>query len=519
MIISFFSSGTGRGAAPVDYLTAHEVLVYDENRNLARGDDGRPQTKIREPMPEVLQGNPDRTRNLIDASSNKWTYTAGVISFADTDHPSEDAQHKVIELFEALAFAGLETDQYDCLWVRHVHEGNVELHFCTPRLELATGKAFNIAPPGHEATFSSLRDLLNKTHEWADPMDPERARDVRAPIEAEDRANGREELHAWVLDQVSVGLITDRASMVEALTEAGFKIPRAGKAYLTALDPDTGERWRLKGEIFHESWQANPIKREAERGRRRNPAGARRIDGFTIGELQERYDQHCARRTDYNRNRYPAVRRTEPDMVQRLERPGERLRDNIALADPLARRGRDRDDDAREPVLDGLPDAFGNRRTGFDTRNSGQSHMADHGSRSNRIADLYAGESAGHVSEDRGKIVNHGSDGIGKRLAYVRRAVGEGLRNVDRGIERIRGALDRWDAESDGWFGRLRVGAYSLARSINDGVERIVERRFELQRGQRSIANELEATESRRREIDQRLENDRELSRSDGWSR
>ena len=128
MIISFFSSGTGGGAAPVDYLTAREVLAYDENRNLIRDDYGQPQIKIRDPLPEVLHGNPDRTRDLIDASANKRSYTAGVISFADSDQPSEDAQQEAIELFEALAFAGLEADQYDCLWVRHMHEGNVELH-------------------------------------------------------------------------------------------------------------------------------------------------------------------------------------------------------------------------------------------------------------------------------------------------------------------------------------------------------------------------------------------------------
>ena len=137
MIISFFASGTGGGAAPVDYLTAREVLAYDENRNLIRDHDGQPQTKIRDPLPEVLRGNPDQTRGLIDAGANKWSYTAGVVSFADSDQPSEDAQQEAIELFEALAFAGLDADQYDCLWVRHVHEGNVELHFCTPRLELA----------------------------------------------------------------------------------------------------------------------------------------------------------------------------------------------------------------------------------------------------------------------------------------------------------------------------------------------------------------------------------------------
>ena len=216
MIISFFSTGTGGGAAPVDYLTAREVLAYDENRRLIRDDTSKPQTKIRDPLPEVLHGNPDQTRDLIDASSNKWSYTAGVISFADSDDPSPAAQQEAIELFEALAFAGLDRDQYDCLWVRHSHEGNVELHFCTPRLELSTGKALNIAPPGHENAFSSLRDLMNKTHGWADPLEPERAREVRAMIEAPTRAQGREALHDWILNQISVETITNRASMIDA---------------------------------------------------------------------------------------------------------------------------------------------------------------------------------------------------------------------------------------------------------------------------------------------------------------
>lgn len=90
---------------------------------------------------------------------------------------------------------------------------------------------------------------MNQRHGWADPMELERTQEVRDTIEAPTRAQGRDELHAWILDQVSVGYVTDRASMIEALAEAGFDIPRAGKAYLTALDSDTGERWRLKGEI------------------------------------------------------------------------------------------------------------------------------------------------------------------------------------------------------------------------------------------------------------------------------
>ena len=238
MIISFFSSGTGGGAAPVDYLTAREVLAYDENRNLIRDDHGQPQTKIRDPLPEVLHGNPDQTRDLIDANANKWSYTAGVISFAESDLPSEEAQQEAIELFEALAFAGLEADQYDCLWVRHVHEGNVELHFCTPRLELATGRALNIAPPGYEAAFSSLRDVLNKIHGWADPLEPDAPRDFKLVRESADRAEARQVIVSALYDQIDAGLIIDRASMVAFFEDTGFEVTRQAAKSISVRDPE-----------------------------------------------------------------------------------------------------------------------------------------------------------------------------------------------------------------------------------------------------------------------------------------
>ena len=178
----------------------------------------------------VGRSNADRTEALIDASRHQWTYRAGVISFAAEDVPTEDQQAEVMDHFERQAFAGLDPTQYDVLWVRHNHEDRVELHFCTLRLELSSGRSLNIAPPGYEKAFDSLRDVMNQRHGWADPMELERTQEVRDTIEAPTRAQGRDELHAWLQDQISVGLITDRASMVDALTDSGFDIPRAGKA-------------------------------------------------------------------------------------------------------------------------------------------------------------------------------------------------------------------------------------------------------------------------------------------------
>jgi hypothetical protein len=108
MLIKFFRNGKGAGVGPVGYLVADKVLAYDDNRDLIRDADGQPMTVTREPLPEVLRGNPDRTEALIDASRHQWTYRAGVISFAATDAPTEDQQAEVMDGFERLAFAGLE---------------------------------------------------------------------------------------------------------------------------------------------------------------------------------------------------------------------------------------------------------------------------------------------------------------------------------------------------------------------------------------------------------------------------
>ena len=74
MLIKFFRNGKGAGAGPVGYLVADKVLAYADNRHLIRDADGQPMTVTREPLPEVLRGNPDRTEALIDASRHQWTY-------------------------------------------------------------------------------------------------------------------------------------------------------------------------------------------------------------------------------------------------------------------------------------------------------------------------------------------------------------------------------------------------------------------------------------------------------------
>ena len=131
MLIKFTSGGRGGGAEIAAYLTAADR----EGRGHA--------------PPEVVRGDMDRTRELIDSIERKWSYTHGVLSFALEDTPSKEQQEEAMDVFERLAFAGMDPEQYDITWVRHQHTegGRVELHFVTPRMELSTGKALNVAPP------------------------------------------------------------------------------------------------------------------------------------------------------------------------------------------------------------------------------------------------------------------------------------------------------------------------------------------------------------------------------------
>lgn len=505
MLIKFFPNGKGAGAGPVGYLVAERVLAYDANRDLIRDADGQPMTVARDPLPEVLRGNPERTEALIDASRHKWTYRAGVISFAGTDEPTEDQQAEVMDGFERLAFAGLNPEQYEVLWVRHRHEGRVELHFCTPRLELTTGKSLNIAPPGYQDAYDSLRDVMNQRHGWADPMELERTQEVRDTIETPTRAQGRDGLHTWIQDQIDMGLINNRASMIDALTDAGFDLPRTGKAYITARDPDTGERWRLKGEIFHEDWQADPVERETERGARRDQAGTRRLDLVPAQELQDRFEEHCRRRAAYHRERYAPLLDRDREPVRDTAEVDPPLADDLALADRGDGDDGDRLDDGRELLLDGASEPLGTDGSGPDTDRAARGDMADPGPVEDAAQDLHDGRATRHLHSDRGGL-DDPTDSLGTRLARLRRAVGDSLRGLRAGIDRLGDTLDRQDREGTGWFERLRDLAHSFTSRIHEGLERLAERRGELQDAGRELAAELDLSESRRREVEGQLD-------------
>jgi hypothetical protein len=344
---------------------------------------------------------------------------------------------------------------------------------------------------------------------------------VRATIEAPTRAQGREALHDWILDQISVGTITDRASMIDALTDAGFEIPRATQNYITAKDPDTGERWRLKGEIFHDDWQAEPPRREIERGPGDDPERPRRLDGFSAGELQERFQQHCDQRAAYNRDRYQVLSQRQQERVGEAERDDQALVDDLTLGDRGDGLILDRDSGDRELVLDGLDHALGDDEAWPDTDRTGWADMGDAGPRPDRIEDLHDGANAHHLHRDQGALDDQSNDNtpdsIGTRIARIRRAVGDGLREFGQGIACLGETLDQQDRKQGEWLGALRGAIDEITSHVRHHIGRLAARGAELRDAAGGVRDQLETSE-RRREAAERELDARDSHRSAGHS-
>ena len=278
MHIKFLAHGTGSARAAAKYLLGEQDAA------------GKPREGV-----EVLRGNPDMVAAVADSLDFEHRYTSGVIAWAPADQPTDEHIEAVVDEFEKTAWAGLESDRYAWTAVLHREEGGgAHVHILAARCELATGRSLNIAPPGWQKTFDPLRDALNAEHGWARPDDPARARvqqpGHRAYIEAAQlraglrlEASPRDLIRDYLLQRVEHGTVRDRAEVVSALREAGLEVPRRGKDYITALDPESGDRWRLKGELYGENFDANDL---TDRLRKRLESERREIEELTASELK-----------------------------------------------------------------------------------------------------------------------------------------------------------------------------------------------------------------------------------------
>jgi Relaxase/Mobilisation nuclease domain len=255
--------------------------------------------KVRDVAPEVLRGNPEQTRELIDSLDFKRKYTSGVLSFSEANIKPEQKQ-KIMDSWEGTLFPGMDKNQYSVLWVEHRDKGRLELNFVIANVELQTGK--RLQPYFDKADRNRVdawQTLTNHAYGLTDPHDPERAMTLTP---AKDLPKGHQE----AAEAITRGLLTlgaeNRTQVVAALSEAGLEVVRQTKSNISIKDPDGGRNLRLKGAIYAEDYRGGQELRAAREDAER---GYREGRNQRVREAEGRYREGISRRADYLRERYP----------------------------------------------------------------------------------------------------------------------------------------------------------------------------------------------------------------------
>ena len=236
MIVQFFDRGKGSGSGPIDYL-----LGKDRDREQAK----------------LLRGDPEETAALIDSSDYAKKYTSGCLSFEERDIPAEQ-KRALMDSFEECIFAGLDKDQYNCLWVEHRDKGRLELNFVIPNIELLSGK--RLQPYYYAADrgrVDAWRTMQNLTHGYSDPDDPAKRQSM---TQAKDLPRNTQEAAQSITDGLEAlalsGKLKSRADVLETLEKAGFEISRATPSSISIKNPDPkGRNIRLKGALYEQDFR------------------------------------------------------------------------------------------------------------------------------------------------------------------------------------------------------------------------------------------------------------------------
>lgn len=296
---SHSGSGGGGGSGPVDYFTNDQYFDKEEKV-----------WQPRDPLPEVMEGDPALMVQMIDALDHKHKYTSGVLSFTHGD----TEKLKLSGLSEAIAdingrlkemlFAGIAPEHQHILIVKQSHLDRLELHYVLPRHNYEVDRAWNPAPPG-EAKFrqmDALVDFINVKYGLDDPRDPLRA---RATNEIEWEPAGkkatRETLNDFFKEAVIDGVINNREQLIDLAKIAGFEITRIGDNYVSMKPPGADKAIRMKGEIYDRQFTSSAELTDTK------TKSAERAAYLAKPAVAERYKQAVRERQNFIENRFGKI--------------------------------------------------------------------------------------------------------------------------------------------------------------------------------------------------------------------
>ncbi len=278
----------------------------------------------------VLRGDLHLMADVIDCMSTVHRYTSGSVNFALTDNPTDAEIDAVLDDFERVAFAGLRKDQYMFGAVLHVkQDGSRHFHFAAPRLDLHSGNALNIAPPGWETYFGPFADAWNFEKGWADPKAEERKQLIRPGKvglhpDWKNKEDARQEITEWLQHLVEHCGVADRAGVISAL-ETKYQITRKGRDYVSVKVPGLSQNVRLSGVLYAEKFDgedARTLIESTKSGVRSGPQTDARRAEIARRELEAAVN----RRAKYFQDRFgvgsPGARKVARRFANESQGPG-----------------------------------------------------------------------------------------------------------------------------------------------------------------------------------------------------
>ncbi len=110
-----------------------------------------------------------------------------------------------------------------------------------------------------------------------------------------------------ILSQRAVnGLIRNREDVIVQVKKLDFEITRTGNDYITACEPESGKRWRLKGALYARDYSVSRTIEKSDSARERDYS---KPDKAAAQRFTQRLNHHIGARAEYHQNRYPQPER------------------------------------------------------------------------------------------------------------------------------------------------------------------------------------------------------------------
>lgn len=279
---------------------------------------------------EVLRGDATTFNAVCDANPHLWKYTSGVIAWSKEDDPTSEQIKEVLDEFEKHAFSGLDPSQYHLFAVLHTDDdGSKHIHVLAPRLDIQSGKSLNIAPPGHEKHFDSVRDYFNTKYQWSRPDDLLLMQTTQEPnYVAKLNAQAKNILSSQELETLTkkqfcktvdnyvkillkTQTVENRADIVQCIEQLeDIASVKQSKEYLTAI-LKSGKRHRLRGDFYHEQFEINAYSEHLRAAAESRPT-ANELEQ-AIRDAKSIRDDYRAKREAYNSKQHAFTGSTAND--------------------------------------------------------------------------------------------------------------------------------------------------------------------------------------------------------------